>query len=99
MRLQRARSAETGAASFDHLVSADRLHRASGNASASGARRITDEMFMSTARKLASLVSAADLEQGSLYDLAIEGSLPKKAKALHGISQPGGQHNQSRPSA
>ncbi len=35
----------------------------------------------------------------SLGDLAIEGSLPKTAKALHGISQPGGQHNQSRPSA
>jgi len=34
----------------------------------------------------------------SLADLAIEGSLPKTAKALHGISQPGGQHNQSRPS-
>jgi CBS-domain-containing membrane protein len=32
----------------------------------------------------------------SLGDLAIEGSLPKSAKALHGISQPGGQHNQSR---
>jgi hypothetical protein len=32
----------------------------------------------------------------SLADLAIEGSLPKTAKALHGISQPGGQHNQSR---
>ncbi len=32
----------------------------------------------------------------SLGDLAIEGSLPKTAKALHGISQPGGQHNQSR---
>src|SRR6266436_9924157 len=31
----------------------------------------------------------------SLADLAIEGSLPKTAKALHGISQPGGQHNQS----
>src|SRR5260221_14072743 len=29
-------------------------------------------------------------------DLASEGSLPKSAKALHGISQPGGQHNQSR---
>ncbi len=26
-------------------------------------------------------------------------TLPKTAKALHGISQPGGQHNQSRPSA
>jgi CBS-domain-containing membrane protein len=35
----------------------------------------------------------------SLADLAIEGSLPKTAKALHGISQPGGQHNQSGPSA
>src|SRR2546423_13563251 len=35
----------------------------------------------------------------SLADLAIEGSLPKTAKALHGISQPGGQHNQSRQSA
>ena len=34
----------------------------------------------------------------SLADLAIEGSLPKTAKALHGISQPGGQHNQSRTS-
>src|SRR6266516_794317 len=33
----------------------------------------------------------------SLADLAIEGSLPKTAKALHGISQPGGPHNQSRP--
>ncbi len=32
----------------------------------------------------------------SLGDLAIDGSLPKTAKALHGISQPGGQHNQSR---
>ena len=33
----------------------------------------------------------------SLADLAVEGSLPKSAKALRGISQPGGQHNQSRP--
>ena len=32
----------------------------------------------------------------SLGDLAIEGSLPTTAKALHGISQPGGQHNQAR---
>jgi len=32
----------------------------------------------------------------SLGDLAIDGSLPKSAKALHGISQPGGPHNQSR---
>ena len=32
----------------------------------------------------------------SLGDLATHGSLPKTARALHGISQPGGQHNQSR---
>ena len=31
----------------------------------------------------------------SLDDLALQGSLPKTARALHGISQPGGQHNQS----
>lgn len=31
----------------------------------------------------------------SLADLATEGSVPKSARALHGISQPGGQHNQS----
>jgi CBS domain-containing protein len=31
----------------------------------------------------------------SLGDLATQGSLPKTARALHGISQPGGQHNQS----
>ena len=31
----------------------------------------------------------------ALGDLAIQGSLPKTARALHGISQPGGQHNQS----
>jgi hypothetical protein len=31
----------------------------------------------------------------SLGDLALEGSLPKSAKALHGISQPGGPHNQT----
>ena len=31
----------------------------------------------------------------SLGDLAIQGSLPKTARALHGISQPGGPHNQS----
>src|SRR5213596_629914 len=35
----------------------------------------------------------------SLGDLAIQGSLPKTARALHGISQPGGEHNQSGPSA
>ena len=34
---------------------------------ASGARRITDEMFMSAALSLAQLVSDSDLEQGSLY--------------------------------
>jgi len=34
---------------------------------ASGACRITDEMFMRAAHALAQLVSAADLEQGSLY--------------------------------
>jgi CBS-domain-containing membrane protein len=32
----------------------------------------------------------------SLGDLAIQGSLPKTDRVLHGISQPGGQHNQSR---
>jgi hypothetical protein len=30
----------------------------------------------------------------SLGDLALQGSLPKTARALHGISQPRGQHNQ-----
>jgi CBS-domain-containing membrane protein len=33
----------------------------------------------------------------SLADLATEGSLPKTAQALRGISQSGGQHNQSQP--
>jgi malate dehydrogenase (oxaloacetate-decarboxylating)(NADP+) len=33
----------------------------------SGARLITDDMFMSAAWTLASLVSESDLEQGSLY--------------------------------
>jgi CBS domain-containing protein len=31
----------------------------------------------------------------SLADLATRGSLPRTARALHGISQPGGEHNQS----
>lgn len=35
----------------------------------------------------------------SLGDLATEGALAKTAKALHGISQPGGQHNQGRAEA
>ena len=34
---------------------------------ASGARLVTDEMFMAAARMLAHLVSEADIEQGSLY--------------------------------
>jgi hypothetical protein len=34
----------------------------------------------------------------SVADLAFGGSLPKTARALHGISQPGGAHNQSRSS-
>jgi CBS domain-containing protein len=32
----------------------------------------------------------------SLGDLATAGSLPKTARALHGISQKGGRHNQSK---
>src|SRR6266542_5073988 len=35
----------------------------------------------------------------SLANLATEGSLAKTAKALHGISQPGAQHNQGQPRA
>jgi CBS domain-containing protein len=33
----------------------------------------------------------------SLADLATNGSLAVSARALHGISQPGGEHNQSAP--
>jgi len=32
----------------------------------------------------------------SLGDLAMEGSLPKSAEALRGISRPGSEHNQSK---
>ena len=46
---------------------------------------------MSRDKRLVGIVSVADL--------ASAGSLPRTAQALHGISQPGGQHNQSRPSA
>jgi len=35
----------------------------------------------------------------SISDLATAGSLPNTARALHGISQPGGPHNQSDPEA
>jgi CBS domain-containing protein len=43
---------------------------------------------MNSAKRLVGIVSLADL--------AVQASLPKSAKALHGISQPGGIHNQSR---
>jgi malic enzyme len=33
----------------------------------SGARRVTDEMFMSAARTPANLIEDSDLEQGSVY--------------------------------
>jgi hypothetical protein len=41
---------------------------------------------MSRDKRLVGIVSVADL--------ALEGSLPKTARALHGISQPGGPHSQ-----
>jgi malate dehydrogenase (oxaloacetate-decarboxylating)(NADP+) len=36
----------------------------------SGARRVTDEMFLAAARALADCVSAADLEQGRVFPVA-----------------------------
>ncbi|MFZ1105307.1 MAG: NAD-dependent malic enzyme [Hyphomicrobiaceae bacterium] len=48
---------------------------------ASGARRITDEMFMSAALTLAQLVTDSDLEQGSLYP-----ALPRIREVSAGIA-------------
>ena len=48
---------------------------------ASGARRITDEMFMSAALTLAQLVTDANLEQGSLYP-----ALPRIREVSAGIA-------------
>jgi malate dehydrogenase (oxaloacetate-decarboxylating)(NADP+) len=48
---------------------------------ASGARRITDEMFMSAALTLAQLVNDSDLEQGSLYP-----ALPRIREVSAGIA-------------
>lgn len=42
---------------------------------------------MSRGKRLVGIVSLSDISQGSL---------PHTARALHGISKPGGQHNQSR---
>jgi len=42
---------------------------------------------MSREKRLVGLVSLSDISRGSL---------PHTAHALHGISKPGGQHNQSR---
>jgi len=42
---------------------------------------------MSRAKRLVGIVSLSDL---------CRGSLPNTARALHGISKPGGLHNQSR---
>ena len=43
---------------------------------------------MTREKRLVGIVSLADLTKGSL---------PKTAKALHGISKPGGRHSQSHP--
>jgi malate dehydrogenase (oxaloacetate-decarboxylating)(NADP+) len=51
------------------------------DAIATGARRITDEMFMSAALTLAQLVNDSDLEQGSLYP-----ALPRIRQVSAGIA-------------